>query len=106
MIISVYLTLVLAIGWIGFTISTHNDGIFDSIMKYSKCVANGDNSICDPLREDYQTMSMPSAILNIVFYLSMMLLNIMALLFVVQIKDVKRLARRVTHSFISTSNDL
>jgi len=106
MIISVYLTLVIAIRWVAFTVSTQNDGVFNAVMDYSECVADGANSKCDSLKENYQSMSMPSAVINIVFYLSMMMLNIMCLLFVVQIKDVKKIARRVTQNFMSSINDM
>jgi len=106
MIISIYLTVFLAIGWVVFTVGTHNDGIFESIMAYSQCVIDGENRECDHLKEDYKRMSMPFAILTITFYLSLMMLNVMSLLFIIQAKDVKMLARRVTQSFISSTNDL
>ena len=107
MMISVYLTVILAFTWIVFTVGSHNQGIFESILNYVACVrVFGDSSECDHFRDDYQRMSMPLAALNIVFNTLVMFLNIMVLLFIVQTKDVKVLAKKVTQNFINSTENL
>ncbi|XP_065891155.1 uncharacterized protein [Dysidea avara] len=107
MMTSVYLTVILAFTWIVFTVGSHNQGIFDSILTYVECVTEfGDSSDCDHYRDDYQRMSIPLAVLNVVFNMLVMFLNIMVLLFIVQTKDIKVLAKKVTQNFTNSVDNL
>ena len=107
MMISVYLTIILAFTWIVFTVGSHNQDIFKSIIAYVLCVAvPGGIGDCDHHRDDYQRMSIPLAVLNIVLNILVMFLNIMVLLFIVQTKDIKVLAKKVTQNFTNSVDNL
>ena len=73
--------------------------IYDSIVNYSQCVASG-NCDCESKREIFEKASLPE--ITIVFYICVMFINASNLLFIIQLKDVKKMARRATKSFIST----
>ena len=90
----------LGVSIIEFTLNVRdlNDN-YDSIMEYSRCVASG-NCDCESKREIFEKASLPE--ITIVFYICVMFLNASNLLFIIQLKDVKQIARRATKSFIST----
>lgn len=100
LLISFYLTIVLGVSIIQFTLNVRDlNDIYDSIMSYSHCVAGG-NCDCEGKREMVEKTSIPE--LNFIFYICIMFLNSSNLLFIIQVKDVKQMARRATKSFIST----
>ena len=100
MIISFYLTIVLGVSIIQFTLTVRNgNDILDAITDYSQCVASG-NCDCEDKRETFEKASLPEIIF--VFFICIMFLNCSNLLFIIQLKDVKKIARRATKSFIST----
>ena len=68
-------------------------------MNYSLCVASG-NCDCEDTREMFEKASLPG--MAFVFFICFMFLNASNLLFIIQVKDVKQMARRTTKSFIST----
>lgn len=74
--------------------------IYNSIVNYSQCVASG-NCDCGDTTKILEKTSLISEI-NFVVYICVMFLNSSNLLFIIQVKDVKQMARRATKSFIST----
>ena len=90
----------LGVSIIQFTLTVRElNDIFNSIMNYSQCVASG-NCDCGDTREMLEKASLPE--ITLVFYICIMFLNASNLLFIIQVKDVKQMARRATKSFIST----
>ena len=73
--------------------------IYSSIVEYLQCVASS-NCDCESKREIFEKASLPE--ITIVFYICVMFLNASNLLFIIQLKDVKKMARQATKSFIST----
>ena len=100
LIISLYLTIVLGVSTIHFTLTLrdYND-IYGSIVNYSQCVASG-NCDCGDAREMLEKTSLPE--ITFIAYICVMFLNASNLLFIIQVKDVKQMARCATKSFIST----
>ena len=85
---------------IQFTLNTRNiDDIIDGITKYSQCVALG-NCNCDDERKALEDASIPEMVF--IFAIVASFINCTNLLFVIQIRDVKKLAKRATRSFISS----
>ena len=92
--------IVLGVSIIQFTLKMYKlNDIYDSIMEYSQCVASG-NCDCEGKREMFEKASLPE--LDFVHLICIMFLNASNLLFIIQLKDVKQMARCVTKSFIST----
>ena len=91
----------LGISTIQFTLNVRNlNDLFDGIMEYSQCVASG-NCNCEDKREMIERVSLPETIF--LFFAAIMFLNCSNLLFIIQLKDVKHVARRATRmTFIST----
>ena len=100
LIVSLYLTIVLGVTIIQFTLTIRDlNNIYGSIVNYSQCVASG-NCDCGDTREILEKTSLPKT--TIVVYIFVMFLNASNLLFIIQVKDVKQMARRATKSFINT----
>ena len=90
----------LGISIVQFTLNVRNlNDIYEAITDYSQCVASG-NCNCEDTREMFEKASLPELIF--VFFICIMFLNCSNLLFIIQLKDVKQIARRATKSFIST----
>ena len=100
LIISFYLTIVLGVSIIQFTLNVRDlNDIYSSIVEYSQCVASG-NCDCEGKREMFEKASLPE--IGFVHLICVMFLNASNLLFIIQLKDVEQIARRATKSFIST----
>ena len=103
MIVSFYLTIVLGISTLQFTLNVRNlNDLLNGIMEYSQCVASG-NCNCEDKREMIERASLPETVF--LFFIAIMFLNCSNLLFIIQLKDVKHMARRATRihrTFTST----
>ena len=106
LITCVYYTIWIAIISIHFILSVHNShSYFEAITNYSQCVALG-NCNCDDKREAMEKSSTTEVIVFVfAAAISGAFLNLSNLMFVIQVKDMKNLAKRAARR-ITISSDV